>query len=111
MARRSPPKSNRSDSGASRNSRASRASRASVGSYKHEAVDDARNVRWSKAEEVALIQFLIDYGEKAADGSFKNTAIVWTDAAEHLRSLWKGGSVKTDDKCKAKWGRVCTGHY
>jgi len=110
MARRSPPKSNRSDSGASRNSRASRASRAS-GSHKHEAVDDARNVRWSKAEEVALIQFLIDYGEKAADGSFKNTAIVWTDAAEHLRSLWKGGSVKTDDKCKAKWGRVCTGHY
>ena len=60
---------------------------------------------WTDADELALINFLVDHKAEAGDGgSFK--ADVWNAAAaEMLKHTTKGG-IKVAAKCKAKYVTV-----
>jgi len=65
---------------------------------------------WSDANELALINFLLNHKAEAGDGgSFKPN--IWNAAAvEMLKHTAKGGT-KVAGKCKAKYISVCTMFY
>ena len=60
---------------------------------------------WTPADELALINFLLDHKAEAGDGgSFKGN--IWNAAAvEMLKHTTKGGT-KVATKCKAKYVAV-----
>ena len=62
-------------------------------------------VKWSLADETALINYLIENRSQAGDGSnFMDT--VWSGIAPVLEAQRTEGGVKTAKKCKKKWGQV-----
>jgi len=64
------------------------------------------NAVWTKADEVALIDYLQDLEPTAGDGgNFR--VFVWTGASEKLSPLIMKGGPKTPGSCKYKWGNVC----
>ena len=72
--------------------------------------DLTTNVIWTQEDETALIDFLIAHKSEAGDGlNFKQS--VWTVAAAHLQPITTKGGPKNGDKCKTKWGRVCTKQF
>ena len=72
--------------------------------------DLTTNVIWTQEDETALIDFLITHKSEDGDGlNFKPS--VWTAAATHLQPITTKGGPKNGDKCKAKWGRVCTKQF
>lgn len=57
-------------------------------------------LNWTEAEEVKMIDYLVDYKAEAGDGAnFKKS--VWNAVSVHMGRRWIG------DKCRTKWGWVC----
>lgn len=58
----------------------------------------ARSV-WTEAEEIRMIDYLVQHKAEAGDGvNFKKT--VWNGVAKELAPRWNW------EKCKSKWARV-----
>ena len=60
---------------------------------------------WSYANEVELINFILDHKAEAGDfATFKPT--VWNAASQHLEQYWKKGGPKTAASCSSKWTQL-----
>ena len=63
--------------------------------------------QWSKADEIALIEYITEHKAEAGDGT-KFKPSFWTGTAKEMLSHCALGGVKTSQACSSKWDRVCT---
>jgi hypothetical protein len=66
---------------------------------------DEGKANWNDEETLALVDFLWEHKNEAADGgTFKDT--MFNAAAKYIAKDWTAGAAKTAKHCKTKWAAV-----